>query len=64
MCQSNAYIIKKDGQEKMIMEDVSLITPQENGSLILTGLFGDQLILSARIKEMDLLKHKILLQEE
>ncbi|MBW1644986.1 MAG: CooT family nickel-binding protein [Deltaproteobacteria bacterium] len=64
MCQSNAYLIAKDGQEKMIMEDVSLITPQEDGQLVLTGLFGDQLTLKASIKEMDLLKHKIYLQEE
>ena len=63
MCQSNAFLITKDGTEKMVMEDVSLLTPQEDGSLELTGLFGDRLTLNASIKEMDLLKHKILMQE-
>ena len=63
MCQSNAFLVKENGTEKMVMEDVSLITPMEDGSLELTGLFGDRLTLNASIKEMDLLKHKILIQE-
>ncbi|HDJ28851.1 MAG TPA: CooT family nickel-binding protein [Proteobacteria bacterium] len=63
MCQSNAFLVKKNGTEEMVMEDVSLITPMEDGSLELTGLFGDRLTLNASIKEMDLLKHKILIQE-
>lgn len=63
MCQSNAFLITKDGTEKMVMEDVSFLTPLEDGSLELTGLFGDRLTLNASLKEMDLLKHKILMQE-
>jgi hypothetical protein len=29
MCQSNAFLIKKNGTEEMVMEDVSLITPRK-----------------------------------
>jgi len=63
MCQSNAFLVKENGTEEIVMEDVSFITPTEDGYLELTGLFGDRLTLNASIKEMDLLKHKILIQE-
>ncbi|MBN2333792.1 MAG: CooT family nickel-binding protein [Deltaproteobacteria bacterium] len=64
MCQSNAFLIKENGTEEMVMENVSLITPLEDGSLELTGLFGERLNVKATIKEMDLLKHRILIQED
>jgi predicted RNA-binding protein len=43
------------------MEDVSLITPLENGETELVGLFGDRLTVKAGIREMDLLKHRIVM---
>ncbi len=61
MCQSNAYLIDPTGNEKLIMEDVSLITPLENGETELVGLFGDRLTVKASIREMDLLKHRIVM---
>jgi predicted RNA-binding protein len=61
MCQSNAYLVDQDGNEKLIMEDVSLITPLENGETELVGLFGDRLTVKAGIREMDLLKHRIVM---
>jgi predicted RNA-binding protein len=63
MCQSNAYLIKANGSEELVMEDVSLITPGEKGEIALTGLFGDQLTLNAELRELDLLKHRIVLAE-
>ncbi len=61
MCQSNAYLVDQAGNEKLIMEDVSLITPLENGDTELVGLFGDRLTVKAAIREMDLLKHRIVM---
>ena len=43
------------------MEDVSLITPLIEGGVELVGLFGDRLTVQATLKEMDLLKHRIVL---
>ncbi len=63
MCQSNAYLLDRSGGEKLLMEDVSLITPLEEGGVELVGLFGDRLTVQAVLKEMDLLKHKIVLSE-
>lgn len=61
MCQSNAYLIDPAGGEKLLMEDVSLITPLDEGGVELVGLFGDRLTVQATIKEMDLLKHRIVM---
>ncbi len=63
MCQSNAYLLDRSGSEKLLMEDVSLITPLEEGGVELVGLFGDRLTVQAALKEMDLLKHRIVLLE-
>ena len=63
MCQSNAYLLNSSGSEKLLMEDVSLITPLEDGGVELVGLFGDRLTVQATLKEMDLLKHRIVLDE-
>jgi predicted RNA-binding protein len=63
MCQSNAYLLEKSGEEKLLMEDVSLITPLIDGEIELVGLFGDRLTVQASLKEMDLLKHRIVLHE-
>ncbi|NPA24239.1 MAG: CooT family nickel-binding protein [Deltaproteobacteria bacterium] len=62
MCQSNVYLQTENGEEKLVMEDVSLITPLDGGETELVGLFGDRLTVKARIKEMDLLKHRIVMQ--
>ena len=61
MCQSNAYLVDQTGGEKLLMEDVSLITPLDEGGVELVGLFGDRLTVKAEIKEMDLLKHRIVM---
>jgi predicted RNA-binding protein len=63
MCQSNAYLLEKSGGEKLLMEDVSLVTPLPDGEIELVGLFGDRLMVQASVKEMDLLKHRIVLCE-
>ena len=60
MCESNAYL--KDGEtEVMLMESVDTITPSENG-LKLIDIHGKQLFINAKIKEMNLLNHRIILE--
>jgi len=62
MCEANAYLVK-DGEEKLIMESVDTIRPEKNG-LYLQDIFGEQRIIKAKIKEMKLVDHRILLEEE
>lgn len=59
MCESNAYLIK-DGNEKVVMENVDVLRPDDDG-IYLENLFGEHLKLKARVKEMDLVDHRILL---
>ncbi len=61
MCEANAYLIK-EGKEELILEDISILRP-ENGELYLQNIFGEQKRIKARIKEMNLLDHRILLEE-
>jgi len=61
MCESNAYL--KDGEnEVMLMESVDSIEPYENG-LKLMDSFGKEMFIKARIKNMNLLNHRIILEE-
>lgn len=60
MCQSNAYLAI-DSKEELIMEDVILIKP-EGEKTLLVGLFGERELIDAVIKTIDLLDHKIILE--
>lgn len=62
MCESNAYLIK-DGSEKVIMESVDIVRPEDDG-IYLENIFGERLKIKARIKEMNLVNHRILLMKE
>ncbi|MHC1743451.1 MAG: CooT family nickel-binding protein [Syntrophobacteraceae bacterium] len=62
MCEANAYLVK-DGKEELIMEAVDILRPESEG-VYLQGLFGDQRWVKARIKEMNLVDHRIVLVAE
>lgn len=62
MCEANAYLIK-DGEEELIMESIDTLRPEKNG-IYLQDIFGGQRTIKARIKEMNLVDHRILLEEE
>jgi predicted RNA-binding protein len=62
MCESNAFL-KKEGSEEMILENVTYMKP-DNGTIILTSLFGDEVKVKGKIVEIDLMAHRIVLQED
>ncbi len=61
MCEAIVYV-ERDGELEELMEDVVDLRPEE-GKILLTGVFGDQKLVSAKIKEVKLLDHKIILRE-
>ncbi len=63
MCESTAFLINQNGDEEKIMEYVIDIFPEEDGQLTLTDLLGTTKTIQAKIKEVKLLKHKIILEE-
>ncbi len=62
MCEANAYIYK-DGKEELYLENVDIMKPEE-GKIFFKNLFGEQRIFEGEIKEISLLKHKIVLEEK
>jgi len=61
MCESNVYLIK-NGQEELVLESVSMVKPQGN-KLFLQSILGEEKTVNARIKEINLMDHKIVLEE-
>ncbi|OEF96002.1 CooT family nickel-binding protein [Desulfuribacillus alkaliarsenatis] len=61
MCEANAYLYK-DGEETLLLERVDKIVPHSDG-LYLENIFGEQKIIKAKIKKMELVNHKIILEK-
>ncbi|MFZ5647851.1 MAG: CooT family nickel-binding protein [Bacillota bacterium] len=62
MCEANAYL-RKDGKEELFLEMVDKVVPHEEG-LMLEDIFGRRKIIRARIAELALVDHKIVLEKE
>ena len=62
MCEANAYIYK-DGKEELYLENVDVMKP-EGGKIFMKNLFGEQKTFEGEIKEVSLLRHKILLERK
>ena len=61
MCEADAYLIK-DVIKRVIMESVEIMRP-EGEDIYLENIFGERLEIKARIKEVNLVDHRILLVE-
>ena len=60
MCQSSAYL-EKDGKNELLMEDVDLI--EAKGEQIkLINIFGEKMEIKAKVKNLSLIDHKIILK--
>ncbi|MEG6523186.1 CooT family nickel-binding protein [Desulfotomaculum sp. 1211_IL3151] len=62
MCEANVYLVDKDGHEKLLLESVDKIVPTKEG-LFLENIFSQRKIVKAKIKEMALVDHRIILEE-
>jgi predicted RNA-binding protein len=62
MCEANAYILE-NGKEELYLENVDVMKPEE-GKIFLKNLFGEQKIFEGEIKEVSLLKHRIILEKK
>ncbi|HMK60436.1 MAG TPA: CooT family nickel-binding protein [Dissulfurispiraceae bacterium] len=61
MCEASAYIYK-DGKEELYLDSVDVLVPEGN-KIFLKNLFGEQKTFVGKVKEISLLRHKILLEE-
>lgn len=64
MCEATAYILKKSGEEELLLADVDVIEPDQEGQVRLVSIYGEQKVLKARIKSMSLVNHKVVLAQD
>lgn len=62
MCEANVYYVDKDGKEKLLMEAVDTIVPNEDG-FVMVNIYSERKTVKAKIKEMALVHHRIVLEE-
>lgn len=62
MCESNVYLIDKNGKESLFFELVDKIVPDKNG-IYLEDILGQKKTINAKIKELALVDHRIVLEE-
>ncbi len=61
MCEANAYLREGD-LEELFLESVDKVIPLEEG-LVLEDIFGRRKIIKAKIAELALVDHKIILEK-
>lgn len=62
LCEANAYL-RQDGKDELLLEMVDRVVPHEEG-LLLEDIFGRRKIIKAKISELSLVDHKIILERE
>ena len=61
MCEANVYLLDEEGNKKLFLESVDKIIPEGN-ELCLENIFNQRKYIKARIKEMALVEHRIVLE--
>ena len=61
MCEANVYLVDETGKEELILDSVDKVTPDENG-ITLENIYSERKTLRARIKLMELVEHRIILE--
>ncbi|MDP4181633.1 MAG: CooT family nickel-binding protein [Bacillota bacterium] len=62
MCEANVYLLDEEGNPKLFLESVDKIIPEGN-ELCLENIFSQRKYIRARIKEMALVEHRIVLEK-
>ena len=60
MCESSVFLATETG-EQLVLAEVTAILPEEDGFL-LTTLFGERKHVRGKLKQIDLLKHRVILE--
>lgn len=63
MCEANVYLLSKDGTEKLLLESVDKVIPSGD-EILLENIFCQRKTVKAKIKEMALVEHRIVLEEK
>lgn len=63
MCEANAYLLKNN-KEEILMESVDIVQPISENEWFIKNIFGEQMQIKGRIKNISLINHKILFECE
>lgn len=61
VCEASVFLLV-DGKENKIMENVTQIHPEAD-CLLLSDLLGRQRVVRARVKSVDFVQHRVILEE-
>jgi predicted RNA-binding protein len=61
MCDLKAYVIKQ-GKEELLLESVNLVRV-ENNEVVLRNLFGEEKKLIGTVREVSLVKNRVLVEQ-
>jgi predicted RNA-binding protein len=61
VCEADVYILE-DGEEMLFIKGADTITPYDD-RLIIKDIFGHKEIIKARIKELRLVDHQIIIEK-
>jgi predicted RNA-binding protein len=63
MCEANVYLAAEGGaEETLCLESVDKIVPEGPESWRLTSIFGEQKLVTGRIRTMNLVEHRIVFE--
>ncbi len=62
MCEANVYWMDDKGETSLLMDSVDKVIPEEGGKIFLENIYGERKTVSARIKRMELVDHKVYLE--
>jgi len=60
MCEANAYLFE-NGKEELLLERVDKVVPKEK-EVYLENIFGQRKTVEGRIKELQLVDHRIIVE--
>lgn len=63
MCEANAFLRKPGKEDELFLEMVDRVVPRDDG-LLLEDIFGKRKLIKAKIVELALVDHKIILEKE
>ncbi|NLM52196.1 MAG: CooT family nickel-binding protein [Firmicutes bacterium] len=62
MCEANVYMLQDDGEKTLVMEAVDKVIPGKD-EVFMENIFGERKTIKAKIVEMALVDHQILLKK-
>ena len=62
MCEANVYLIDENGETNLLLDAVDKVIPDGNDQIYLENIYGERKTVKARIKRLELVDHKVILE--